>query len=339
MDPHIKSEKRGALGLLTLNRPEALNALSHGMVLALSAQLGEWMRDDAIRAVAIRGEGWAFCAGGDIRAVQQSAAAGNAEGAALLRDEYRLNAMIAEYPKPYVALLHGFVMGGGAGVSVHGKYRLGDPAMSFAMPETGIGFIPDVGASYFLPRCPGEIGLYLALTGARIGAGDALAAGLVTHVVAQTDFVAVIEKLAQGEDIDTVIARHAVVMTTGPLAEHRGRIDRLFTAASVEAILERLDRDGGDFVLETAQALRTRSPTSLKLAFRLMREGASRNLRQCLAMEYALALRLLPSHDFREGVRAALIDKDRKPKWSPASLAGVALSDFDTDFVQLAELT
>jgi enoyl-CoA hydratase len=210
--------------------------------------------------------------------------------------------------------------------------------MSFAMPETIIGFIPDVGASYFLPRCPGEIGMYLALTGARIDAGDALAAGLVTHGVAQADFETVIEKLAQGTSVGAAIAPHIVAMPASSLETHRGHIDRLFAAASVEAIVERLDRDGGDFALETAQMLCTRSPTSLKLVFRQMREGAARNLRQGLAMEYAIALRLLPSHDFREGVRAALIDKDRNPKWSPASLAGVRLSDFETDFVQLREL-
>ena len=160
-DPHIKSEKRGCLGLLTLDRPAALNALTHGMINALKAQLTVWAADDAIAVVAIQGAGArAFCAGGDIRAVQQAVVAGKGEGAALLRDEYHLNALIGSYPKPYVALLHGITMGGGAGVSVHGRYRLADASLDFAMPETLIGFIPDVGSSYFLSRMPGAFGLY-----------------------------------------------------------------------------------------------------------------------------------------------------------------------------------
>ena len=180
-DPHIKSERRGALGLLTLARPQALNALTHGMVSSLAASLAEWAADDGIRAVAIRGEGRAFCAGGDIRAVQRAVAAGSDEGAALLRDEYRMNALIGAYPKPYVALIHGICMGGGAGVSVHGSHRLADYSLGFAMPETAIGFVPDIGSSHFLSRAPGGIGMYLGLTAERIGLGDAVEAGFVTH--------------------------------------------------------------------------------------------------------------------------------------------------------------
>src|SRR5690349_14590531 len=174
MDSHVKSEKHGVLGLLTLDRPGALNALTHGMIDAIAAQLRAWAGDDAIRAVAIRGAGErAFCAGGDIRAVQQAAAAGTDAGADLLRHEYYMNALIGSYPKPYIALIHGICMGGGAGLSVHGKYRLADASLAFAMPETAIGFIPDVGSSHFLSRLPDETGMYLGLTGARIGLGDA----------------------------------------------------------------------------------------------------------------------------------------------------------------------
>jgi enoyl-CoA hydratase len=180
MDPDIKTEKHGPLGLLTLDRPKALNALTHGMIKAIAVQLQAWAGDDAIKAVAIRGAGdRAFCAGGDIRAVQQAAIAGKDDGMHLLRDEYHMNALVGAYPKPYVALIHGICMGGGAGVSVHGKYRLADASLDFAMPETAIGFIPDIGASYFLSRLPDEMGMYLGLTGERIGLGDALAAGPV----------------------------------------------------------------------------------------------------------------------------------------------------------------
>ena len=180
-DPHILFEKRGALGLITLNRPKALNALTHGMCIGMSKTLAEWADDDTVRAAAIRGAGGrAFCAGGDIRAMAESSRDKTQAAANFLRDEYRLNARIGAYPKPYVALTHGVVMGGGAGVSVHGRYRLADTDLAFAMPETGIGFVPDIGSSFFLSRCPGEIGTYLALTGARIGLGDALAFGLMT---------------------------------------------------------------------------------------------------------------------------------------------------------------
>jgi enoyl-CoA hydratase len=334
MDPHIQSEKRGALGLLTLNRPQALNALTHGMIAGITARLADWAADDAIRCVAIRGAGdRAFCAGGDIRAVQQAVVAGTDEGAGLLRDEYRMNALIGAYPKPYIALLHGIVMGGGAGVSLHGRYRLADPSLVFAMPETGIGFIPDVGGGHFLSRCPDETGMYLGLTGMTIGLCDALELGLVTHAVARQDFEAVIERLAKGEGVDKAIAAFVRKEKPGALHEHRRRIATIFSAASVESILERLDRDGSDFAQQTAQLIRTRSPTSLKLVFRQLREGRRLGLEQCLAMEYRLALRALQSHDFREGVRAALVDKDKSPHWQPSSLAGVG--DLDAFFAPL----
>jgi enoyl-CoA hydratase len=327
MDTQVKSEKIGALGLLTLNRPAALNALTHVMIEALTTQLSAWATDDAIDAVAICGQGdRAFCAGGDIRAVQQSVIAGDGAGEALLRDEYRLNALIGAYPKPYIALLHGITMGGGAGVSVHGRYRLADATLDFAMPETGIGFIPDVGSSHFLSRCPGEAGMYLALTGARIGLGDALDLGLVTQAVDRADFAAVLEKLSQGQAVDAAIAPHIRKAAPGPLAPHRRRIATIFAAASVEAIMERLDRDGSEFAKLTAQVIRMRSPQSLKIVFRQIRSAAKLSLRECLAMEFRLATRVLASHDFREGVRAALVDKDR-PKWQPASLAGVGEID------------
>jgi enoyl-CoA hydratase len=324
MDPHIRTEKRGSLGLLTLDRPKALNALTHGMINAIAAQLQAWAGDEAIKTVAIRGAGnRAFCAGGDIRAVRRAAIAGSDDGMHLLSDEYRMNALIGSYPKPYIALIHGICMGGGAGVSVHGQYRLADASLDFAMPETAIGFIPDIGSSYFLSRLPDGMGLYLGLTGERIGLGDALALGLMTHAVAKTDFDAVIEDLSQGRAVKDAIAPFVQKAAPGPLQAHRRRIATIFSAASVEAILERLDRDGSDFALQTAQIMRTRSPTSLKLVFRQLHEAARLDLRQCLAMELRLAVRVLKDHDFREGVRAALVDKDRNPKWQPASLAGV----------------
>jgi enoyl-CoA hydratase len=314
-DSHILAEKRGALGLLTLNRPQALNALTPGMVAAIAASLSEWAEDPQIRTVAIQGAGErAFCAGGDIRLVQQSVLAGDGVGAKFLADEYRLNACIGAYPKPFVALMHGFVMGGGAGISVHGGARLADPDMSFAMPETGIGFVPDIGSSHFLSRCPGRLGLYLGLTGVRIGASDAQAARLVDHIVARADFPALLERLADGQAPQAVAEafswkRAPDRVMPAVLAPHRRRIDTVFAASSVEAILERLDRDGSAFARDTAQTLRSRSPTSLKLVFRQLHMARGLTLRQCLAMEYRLAMRVIEGHDFREGVRAALVSR------------------------------
>jgi enoyl-CoA hydratase len=321
-EPHILFEKRGALGLITLNRPKALNALTHGMCLGLAQQLPRWAADDSIKAVAIRGAGErAFCAGGDIRAMYESNVAGTKAAAKFLADEYRINAVIGAYPKPYIALTRGIVMGGGAGVSIHGSHRLADESLVFAMPETAIGFITDIGATCFLSRCPGESGLYLGLTGARIGLADAMALGLFTHAVKASDHDAIVARLADGMAPDDAIA--PFVFRPGPATLPKARLDTLFAAASVEAILERLDREGASFALETAALMRSRSPTSLKLVFRALHEAKTRNLRECLKMEYRLAARTVMAHDFREGVRATLIDKDGKPHWQPSSLAGV----------------
>jgi enoyl-CoA hydratase len=321
MESHVNAEKRGALGLLTLARPQALNALTHGMIRALAAQLAAWVDDDGIKTVAIRGAGRAFCAGGDVRAVREAVLAGSDAGLALLRDEYHLNALIGACPKPYVALLHGICMGGGAGISVHGRYRLADASLSFAMPETAIGFIPDVGSSHFLSRLPGQLGMYLGLTGARIGLGDVRAAGLITHAV--EDFEPVIADLAQGKDADAVIAHASRKTQPGSLAAHLKQIATIFAAGTVEAVLERLDRDGGEFARQTARTMRAASPTALKLTFREIREAAKLDLGQCLAMEFRLAAKVIRSPDFLEGVRAALVDKDRAPRWRPAALAAV----------------
>jgi enoyl-CoA hydratase/carnithine racemase len=318
-DPHISAEKQGVLGLLTLRRPAALNALNTGMVQALADTIDAWVADDTVKAIAIRGEGpRAFCAGGDIRTwVTEGAEA----GLAFLRAEYRLNHKIATCPKPFLALMHGVTMGGGAGLSVHARHRIADPALVFAMPEAAIGFVPDIGSTYFLPRCPGEIGMYLALTAGRIGLGDVMAAGMADHAVAAENFDTLLARVAAGEAIARAIAAFAVKPPSALLAPLR--LAPLFAGASVEAILERLARDGGDFARVTADAIRANSPTSLKLAFHLLRRGASLSLADCLRQEYAAATHLLRRPDIKEGVRAAIIDKDRAPKWQPSALAAV----------------
>jgi len=335
-EPHILFEKRGALGLITLNRPKALNALTHGMCLGLIRMLGEWASDDTIKAVAIQGAGTrAFCAGGDIRAMYESNLAASAAAAKFLADEYRADAMIGGFPKPYVALTHGIVMGGGAGISLNGSHRLADESLIFAMPETGIGFLTDVGATNFLNKCPGEAGTYLALTGARIGLADAMALGLFTHGVKQDNHEKLLTQLAEGEHPDAAIASLVFKPGLPPLAAERAGIDMVFAASSVEAILERLDRDGSAFATSTAATMRSRSPSALKFIFRAMREAKGKSLADCLKMEYRVSARAVMAHDFREGVRATLIDKDGAPDWSPASLAAVKDVDITGYFASL----
>ena len=321
IQPAVSAEKHGVLGLVTLKRPKAFNALTLGMVEALTAALEAWAGDDGVQVVAIRGEGpRGFCAGGDIRAW---VAEGPEAALAFLRAEYRLNNRIATYAKPFVALMHGVTMGGGAGLSVHARYRVADPGLVFAMPETAIGFTPDIGASYFLPRCPGGLGLYLALTAGRIGQGDVIAAGLADRAVALADFDTLLERLARGEAPERAIATVAGRPGPAPLAAEGAHLAALFSASSVEAVLERLDRDGGDFVQQSAVAIRANSPTSLKLAFHLLRRGATLTLPQCLQQEYDAATRLFLMPDLKEGVRAAVIDKDRRPRWQPSALAAI----------------
>jgi enoyl-CoA hydratase/carnithine racemase len=324
-DPHISAEKQGVLGLLTLKRPAALNALNTGMVAGLADAIDAWIADDAVQVIAIRGEGArAFCAGGDIRAwVTEGADA----GLAFLRAEYRLNHKIATCPKPFLALMHGVTMGGGAGLSVHARHRIADPGLVFAMPEAAIGFVPDIGSTHFLPRCPGEIGMYLALTAGRIGLGDVIAAGLADQAVAAENFDAVLERVASGKTIEQALSGLTVKPPAAALAPEREHMASLFAAASVEAILERLARDGSVFARAAADAIRANSPTSLKLAFHLLRRGAGLSLKDCLAQEYAAATHLLRRPDIREGVRAAIIDKDRAPKWQPSALAAVSDGD------------
>ena len=341
-EPHILFEKRGAVGLITLNRPKALNALTHGMCLGMAKMLAEWAHDDSVKAVAIRGAGAkAFCAGGDIRAMYDSNLAGTAAARKFLGDEYRLNAMIGAYPKPCVALTHGIVMGGGAGVALHGSHCLGDETLVFAMPETAIGFVTDIGATHFLSRCPGETGMYLALTGARIGLGDALALGLFSHAVKAGDHDALLARLAQGDHPDAAVAAFAFKPPPPLLEKERARMDTIFAAPSVEAILERLDRDSSDFAAATAATMRAKSPSALKFIFCAQREAKEKNLRDCLKMEYRVAARAVMAHDFREGVRAILIDKDGRPAWKPAALAAVSEADIAGYFAPLGagELT
>ena len=331
-------EQRGRAGIITLNRPKALNALTLGMVDAMDAKLREWRGDRSIELVIVRGAGErAFCAGGDIRALHDSGRAGTPYVIDFYEREYRLNTLIKRFPKPYIALINGIVMGGGVGVSVHGSVRVCGEGTVFAMPETGIGLFPDVGGTFFLPRCPGELGMYLALTGTRLDVTDAKYAGIATHVVPAPKH----EELAAALcDDDRPLERVLAAFSVSPenkskMAGLQPLIDRHFGAASVEAIMESLAGDNSLFAGETLKTLRTKSPTSLKVAFRQVREGAKLGFEECMRLEFRLTNRFMRGRDFYEGVRAVIVEKDNAPKWNPPELGGVSPAVVDAYFAPL----
>ncbi|WP_417694954.1 enoyl-CoA hydratase/isomerase family protein [Roseibium sp.] len=326
----ILYEKRGGLGLAVLNRPKALNALNHHMVLSFSAQLDLWEKDPEIRVVCLMGSGGkAFCAGGDIRAIYDARQNGDPIPTEFFRDEYRLNDQIARYSKPYVALIDGIVMGGGAGLSMHGAYRVGAERTLFSMPETGIGFFPDVGATAFLNRLPGELGLYCALSSARLMQVDAYGAGLLTHAVKREAFDDILTALETTQDVaETLAAFHHEPLASGLLAR-QSLVDKAFSAKSMEKILKDLEKTAGKTGREAtvakimAETLIEKSPTSLHVTLEQMRRGRGQVLRNCLVMEFRILNRILQADDFYEGVRAVLVDKDHSPKWSPPVLEEV----------------
>ncbi|MDO9127867.1 MAG: enoyl-CoA hydratase/isomerase family protein [Parvibaculum sp.] len=341
-EPEVLFERRGAAGIITLNRPKALNALTLGMVRAIHPKLAEWADDGHVQCVVIEAAGEkAFCAGGDIRALYDWGQAGDPTALDFWREEYRLNRFIKHYPKPYVALMDGINMGGGVGLSVHGSHRVATERLTFAMPETGIGLFPDVGGTYFLPRCPGETGLYLGLTGARIKAADAVYAGIADAYVPSARLATLKDRLAGGAPVREALSEVAEEEGAAPLAELRAEIDRHFDKTSVADILASLRADGGEWAAKTADTIETKSPTSTLVAFRQIREGATLDFDECMKLEFRLINGFIKGHDFYEGVRAVVIDKDQSPKWKPAALAGMSARDVDEYFVPLGadELT
>lgn len=338
-EPEILFEEIGRAGLITLSRPRALNALTLTMIREMYSRLLTWAGDGRIDRVVIRGAGEkAFCAGGDIRQLRQWGLAGDANAIAFYREEYRLNALIKHYPKPYIALVDGIVMGGGVGVSVHGKYVLCGERTLFAMPETGIGLFPDVGATYFLPRLPGSLGTYLALTGARLNQADLKWCGICTHAVGAETFDPIIDDLAGTADVDEVCARHSRPSQESPLAELMPAIDRCFCADTLAEILARLNDEAGDHAAWAAEIvgnLQTKSPISLHITLRQMREGATQDFDSCMRIEFRIVNRVLNKPEFYEGVRAVIIDKDNRPQWSHQSLDAVSESDVDPYFAKL----
>ncbi|MET7683066.1 enoyl-CoA hydratase/isomerase family protein [Streptomyces sp. NPDC005423] len=327
----------GRAGYLTLNRPEALNALSHAMVRRIHRALTEWEDDPAVRTVVLTGAGErGLCAGGDIRAIHADARDGDGTAsAAFWRDEYHLNSRIAHYPKPYVAVMDGIVMGGGVGLSAHGGVRIVTERSRVAMPETGIGFVPDVGGTHLLARAPGELGTHLALTGAVAGAADALLCGLADHFVPSHAMPRLLDGLAHAP-VPEVLSRYAGTASPGQLAAARGWIDVCYAADTVEEILGRLLGHGGSAAKEAAETLLSRSPTSLKVTLAALRRARRLGrLESVLDQEYRVSCAALAAPDLVEGIRAQVIDKDRDPRWSPPTLAEVTEADVERFFAPL----
>lgn len=344
-DPDILFERPGAAGLVTLNRPQALNAVSLPMVRALSKQLAEWETDPAVTRVIVTASGGrAFSAGGDLRALYDLGRAGRYDEALTFwREEYALNAAIKRYRKPYVALIDGIVMGGGVGISVHGSHRVAGDKFMFAMPEVGIGFFPDIGATWFLPRLPGEFGAYCALTGERINAADGVAAGVATHRVESARLPELIDALCGTVSVDAVLGAFARPVGEGPVTARRSAIDDLFKGGRVEDILAALDHAAAAngthaaFAAATAALIRTKSPTSLKIALMQMRRGPALDFDECMRTEFRIVSRVVRGHDFYEGTRAVIVDKDQAPRWQPPVLEAVSDADVDAHFAPIAD--
>ncbi|MFF6952724.1 enoyl-CoA hydratase/isomerase family protein [Streptomyces iakyrus] len=329
----------GRAAHITLNRPRALNALTHTMVRRIDEALTEWERDPAVETVVITGAGErGLCAGGDIRAIHDDARDGDGTAStAFWRDEYRLNARIARYPKPYVAVMDGIVMGGGVGVSAHGSVRVVTERSRIAMPETGIGFVPDVGGTRLLALAPGELGTHLALTGAQIGAADALLCGLADHYVPAASLPELLDALA-ALPVEDALDGHVRTPPQGVLSAQRDWIDDCYVADTVEEIVRRLLAHGDPAAEEAAETLLAKSPTALKVTLASLRRARTLGpLEPVLNQEYRVSCAALDMPDLVEGIRAQVVDKDRRPRWSPKTLDEVTDSDVERFFTPLGE--
>jgi len=317
----ISFERLGKAGVVTLTRPKALNAVTHRMVKALARALTAWADDGDVALVIIKAEGRAFSAGGDILDIYKAGKSGGPPPFDFFADEYRLNAQIARFPKPYVALINGIVMGGGVGVSFHGSHRVMTENAQFAMPEVGIGFFPDVGGSFLLPNLGGSFGMYLGLTGTRIGHGDALWSGLATHTVEASLLPALLEGLAEGGDVGSELREvfKAAPRKTDDAVLHA--IAKHFSLGSLDDVMASLEQaaKADQFAADTLATMMARSPTSLAVAFKAITTGSTLSMDQCMKMEFRILNRMLAGHDFYEGIRAVLIDKGDTPVWRPAT--------------------
>jgi enoyl-CoA hydratase len=322
----------GGIGLITLNRPKAINSLNQQMVDALSAALTRWEHDDAVRAVVLSGAGErGLCAGGDVVAIYHSALDDGIQARRFWHDEYLLNGHIGRYGKPYVSLMDGIVMGGGVGVGAHGSTRVVTETSKIAMPEVGIGFIPDVGGAFLLSRAPGALGLHAALTGAPFSGADAIAIGFADHYVPHSELDAFTQAIID-DGIPSALAAHAVEPPPSELGAQRDWIDHCYAGDTVEDIVAALRGHGGS-AQDAANLIASRSPIALSVTLEAVRRAAKlETLEDVLTQDYRVSSASLRSHDLVEGIRAQLIDKDRNPKWSPATLPAVTAGDIDAYF-------
>ncbi|MEA2742829.1 MAG: hypothetical protein QOG25_1200 [Acetobacteraceae bacterium] len=319
----VVTRRDGRVGRILLNRPRALNALDLSMIRACAAILETWRDDPHVDAVVIEGAGdRAFCAGGDIRALRDGQLAGDrASVDQFFIEEYALNLTIARYPKPYIALIDGLCMGGGIGLSVHAPYRVATEHAGFAMPETAIGFFPDIGATFLLPRLPGELGIYLGLTGLRVAGADAVHVGLATHFTPRARLPEL--SVALAHEGAAALALYNEPLPAFSLATQRAAIDHCFSHGTVSGIVTRLEADGAEWAQAALKALRTVSPSALHWTLRALRRGRDLTLQQALDAEFALTRTTMAHPDFAEGVRAMVVDKDRSPVWQPAAIEEV----------------
>lgn len=335
MNDEVRFEVDGALGVITLDRPRALNALTHGMVQAIAARLDEWEKDDAVERVLVGGAGErAFCAGGDVVAMRQDALTGGSGALEFWRDEYTLNARIARYPKPIVALMDGIVLGGGVGLAGHSSHRVVTEHSRVGMPEVTIGFTPDVGGSWLLSRAPGELGTYLALTATHAGPADAIRVGLADWFVPHRRLEELRETLTR-TPADVAIAAVSAQPPRSELEKDRDWIDEVFAVDAVEQIVDAARADDRE---DVAERMLRQSPTSLVVTLESLRRSKRLpHLEAALEQEYRVAARLLRRPDFAEGIRAQVVDKDRSPKWNPSTLAEVDRAEVDSFFEPLPD--
>ncbi|MGO4956296.1 enoyl-CoA hydratase/isomerase family protein [Luteococcus sp. Sow4_B9] len=335
----VLAEVRGMAGVITLNRPKAMNALNQPMVDALSTVLDAWRDDEAVRLVILTGAGErGLCAGGDVVSLYHDAKANGVDGAKFWADEYLLNLVISTYPKPYLAIMNGIVLGGGIGVSAHGSHRIVTDDTRVGMPETGIGFVPDVGGSHLLTHVPSHLGTHLALTGQHVGAGEAIESGLADVFVPSAQLEELVEALCASGDA-AVVEQFAVEAPRGFAAEPQ-EVEDVYSRESVEDILDALDDlagQGREWAADAAKRIRRNSPLALKVTLESLRRAKGQSLAEALDTEFRVSVNMQRGHDFVEGIRAQLVDKDRNPQWQPASLDQVQPADVEQAFAPIED--
>jgi enoyl-CoA hydratase/carnithine racemase len=327
-EPEVIFTIQGVAGLITLNRPKALNAINLDMIRQIYAQLKAWETDSRVAFVVIEGAGGrAFCAGGDVRSVYAARLRDDRTYMDhIFREEYQMNYEISKYPKPYISLINGICMGGGMGLSIHGSYRVVTDDTVMAMPETSIGYFTDIGASYFLNQCPGKMGLWMGLTGEKIKVGDCLYGTLATHYVPQSEWGTLRDNVLESLSAYDAIAELEMLSQPAPISalkEYQSLMDEMFSGSSVEGIIEHLDKSQNAITYEWLKAMVNKSPTSMKMIYTLLLRTKGLPLKKCLPLEFRLSQRFVDDYDFFEGVRALLIDKDNRPQWQPSTLKDV----------------